>query len=551
MKHYLIKTLFWFGLTSILACNRHDSETIIPSIEIEEPIEYFDSHYVGLITNENQQAIVNCDININGNTTTTSANGVFSFVNAKTNKAGNVIAISKDGYFDQYLFVHNTAQSISNLKIELVKKNIFAKINSSQTNNIALENNISLTIPANAFSTSNANPYTGQINLFYNNKNFQLKNIPFVFNNLQSAILENSTVVDIIAEDQSGNKLYLNKPLTIEANMNGKIGMLDIKKDRWQEIESIKGTTSSTAASISNLSPIIVGSSAPKALVTSQIKLSANIDPTFVKAEIVDAQNHSYTTPITQDGTLRFYVAQDRPITIYIRDFCDNIIATKSFRSDKNVNQTLENIVLNEPSFKTLISEIKPCEEAISIKDMVYGLYEFDGQTNVIVQYANAQTMTLPKCLHLNKVSYFRGTQKLYSINLDQSINNNSNLYLGSNLFCVPKLSGIIKINNSSIILNSNQYKIYREGNSTTNLTITNFNGFVISIDNVTKVGKYKANGVIFNNPAFADCFGNDCNDLSVEIKKIGNIGDLVSLSVKGSINGLTLDGEFTNKLSN
>ena len=121
---------------------------------------------------------------------------------------------------------------------------------------------------------------------------------------------------------------------------------------------------------------------------------------------------------------------------------------------------------------------------------------------------------------------------------------------MGSNIFCVPKLSGIINIDNNSIILNSDQYKIFRDGSST-NLTITNYNGFVISIDNVTKNGQYKAQGIVFNNPAFADCEGSQCNEVNIDVKTIGNVGEAVIVTLNGRLNGLNLSGSFNNKLSN
>ncbi len=549
-KLYNLLVLFFIFLT--VSCNRIDTE-IVKNIDttIDEPVVYYDSHFVGLVFNEQAQAIQNAFISINNNKVTSTSTGAFILSKTKTNSAGSFVKIQKDGYFDSYEFILNETQSIISLNVTLKTKKVHSQFHSSEDQTIALDNGISVKILSSSFVDGTANPYKGQVTLYVNTNLKAISNMPYLNNTLKSYILEQAKAFQLYAEDQAGNALSIAKPIKIISDdVNKTIGQLDIEKERWQEIQSIEKSKNEVNAQTTSFEPIIIGRPVPKTLIRTKLNAISNIPPVFLKAEIYDAENNSYNSSISQDGLLQFYVPQDKLINIAIKDACGNTNNSLMYKSKSNNKETIPDITLGESSFKRLTSQITTCNDVLSLNDMVYVIYDFDGYKKLSLQPSNTLSHSMSSCLYLKKASYYRGDQKIYSIALDQSVNNENNIFLGSNLFCVPKLSGFIKINDASILLNSDQYKIFRDGSSS-NLTITNFNGFVISIDNVTQKGTYNANGIIFNNPAYADCFGKDCDGIVIEVNAIGNLGEIVSLKVKGKLNGLPIDGEFNNKLSN
>lgn len=546
----MTRLYFLICILMLVACQREDSDVITPIDVIEEESEtFFDSHFIGKTTDVNGAALENVQVSIGDFTDYTTENGVFLFNNSKTNSTGALIKMSKNGYFNQYCFTAKAANQFSNLTITLRKKNSHQIFNSSDLTELSVNNQIKLAIPESAFSYTNGTLYQGQVR-FYIDFHPLLDNMPVVDKNFKKGILIDDTKVQFVFETIDGLPLHITKSLQLMINKNNIIvARLDINKSKWIETPS-KKENSQIITNIDQNIPYIIGQFTPATRINTQIVNVVQKGVSFTQLSVINDLQGSQIVQPDQDGNVSFYVPSNVDISIAIIDVCGNNLAESAIKVSKDVKQQIPNIVLKNQDLLTVKSTIDACGLPLSVFDLVNVHFQSTGQNVVAYQSQNDQTYCLPTCMKVEKASYFRGKDEKFSISFS-GYSNSQQLNINAAPLCLEKISGYFSVNDVPVLLDMNQYYIYREINDLQNLVISDLNGFMISIPKVSGIGKYQPDAIIFNHPKISDCNLQECAEMTVWIDEINNPGEIVKIRVSGNMNGNRIKGEFVNLLRN
>ncbi len=118
----------------------------------------------GLIVDENQQAISDAIVELNGITTISDENGVFSLDNAIALSTGSLVKVNKDGYYDGFKFTSFEPGQNSILKVQMVSKEIISTFQNSAETTINV-NGAQLYLPANITVRADGSPYNGLVSV--------------------------------------------------------------------------------------------------------------------------------------------------------------------------------------------------------------------------------------------------------------------------------------------------------------------------------------------------------------------------------------------------
>lgn len=537
--------LIWVVL--LVGCQREDSDIIEPiDVIVAETETFFDSHFIGKTTDVNGNAIEDVQINISDDRDYTTEKGIFLFNNTKTNSSGALIHLHKNDYYDQYVFVPKAANQFSNLDVVLRKKSNPLIFNSATPNELPLNNELNLTIPASAFTHSNGDAYQGQVQ-FYIDYDPISGNIPVINKNFKQGILVSDTKVNFIFESVDGSPLVISKPGTFSTKIkNATIGSLDRNKAKWVEIGKVENDK--TFANIDHNGPYIIGQFSPVTRIHTQVVNDVDAGVSFTTLSIKNAQQQTISIQPDQDGYAEFYVPSNTDISLAVTDVCGNVLSESSIRIGQDSKQQIPNIILKSQDLLTVKSKIDACGLPLSDQDLVNVHFQSETQNLVAYQSKNEQTYVIPSCTQITKASYYRGKERQFSITFSGDISTHF-LNIDAMPLCIEKISGYFSVNDVPVQLEMDQFYIYREHTDPKNVVITDLNGFVISIPNVDGKGQYKPDAIIFNHPSLSDCQLDSCRDMTVWIDEISNPGDIVKIRIEGMMNGNKVEGEFVNLL--
>lgn len=530
------------------ACQREDSDSIEPiEVIVEETETFFDSHFIGKTTDENGITLAGVQVSIGDDTDYTNDNGVFLFNNTKTNSTGALIKMSKSGYYDQFTFSTKSANQFSNVNIELQKKNNYQLFSAKEQNELAINTQINLTIPAGALANTDGTVYKGQVKL-YTNFTPVLGNLPYVDNQFRKGILVNYTTFHFTFETLNGLPLQLHKALVLTVNtIDMKVGRLDTQKAKWIETTA-EQKDALILVNIDQTVPYIIGQFKPMTKINTQIVNEVQKGVSFTSMFIKSAQEETITVHPDQDGHVSFYAASNTLYSIAVSDVCGQVLTETSINVGKATVQQTPNIVLQNHDLWTVKSTIVPCGLPLTDKDLVNVYLESSEKNVVAYQSQNEQTYVVPKCVQVNRAIYFRGKEQKFSVTFSGAANDQF-MDINAMPLCIEKVSGYFSVNNVPVLLDMSQYYIYREPSDPQNVVISDLNGFMISIPKVVGKGQYQTDAIIFNHPTIADCQLAACSDIMVWIDEISQPGAIVKIRLDGMMNGNKIKGEFANLL--
>ena len=151
-------------MATLYACQTDD----FPEVEDENPVivdeipTIVESNLIGVVLDEENQPIVDAEILVSGEMTTTDENGVFRFIDFDLSSDGSLIKITKDGYFDGFQFVHGEAGKFSQIKATLLRREdqIFQN---STGGTIEANGGSSIIFEENSIAYPNGDPYQGAV----------------------------------------------------------------------------------------------------------------------------------------------------------------------------------------------------------------------------------------------------------------------------------------------------------------------------------------------------------------------------------------------------
>ena len=544
----MLRIYFLLSLFILVSCRREDSDITQPIEVITEETEtYFDSNFIGKTTDENGQALEGVKVIIGEDYDISTKNGIFLFNQTKTNGAGSLVYLSKSGYFDQYLFVAKAANEFSNHVPKLKKKADAMSFDGSSAVDLVINNDINLSIPMAAFADINGNIYNGQIRLF---THFEAVhgNMPVIDINLRKGIFSESTNVLFVFETSDGRALKIVKPLTlITGGTDMKIGKMDVQKEKWVELQG--STIGNTVRALMDQGlPYIIGKIKPVTRVNTQIVSESNDGVAFTSLDIKYDLNETWSVTPDQNGHVSFYAPAQTSVSLFVKDICGNIMVDKSVSVGDASVQDLANIVLKDSDLLVIESKIDPCGLPLSKDDLVHVQLKGDNKNVLAYQSQNSQTYVMPSCLMVDKATYFRGKEEKFSISFSGLVSN-QRLNINAAPLCIEKISGYFSVNDVPVLLDMNEYYIYREIQNLQNVVISDLNGFMISVPAVTGKGKYKPDAVFFNHPSITDCVLEECREMMVWIDEISTPGAVVKIRVEGTMNGKKVKGELVHLL--
>ncbi|MBK6668043.1 MAG: hypothetical protein IPG48_18380 [Saprospiraceae bacterium] len=418
--------------------------------------------------------------------------------------------------------------------------------NSATPNELPLNNELNLTIPASAFTHSNGDAYQGQVQ-FYIDYDPISGNIPVINKNFKQGILVSDTKVNFIFESVDGSPLVISKPGTFSTKIkNATIGSLDRNKAKWVEIGKVENDK--TFANIDHNGPYIIGQFSPVTRIHTQVVNDVDAGVSFTTLSIKNAQQQTISIQPDQDGYAEFYIPSNTDISLAVTDVCGNVLGESSIRIGQDSKQQIPNIILKSQDLLTVKSKIDACGLPLSDQDLVNVHFQSETQNLVAYQSKNEQIYVIPSCTQITKASYYRGKERKFSITFSGDISTQF-LNIDAMPLCIEKISGYFSVNDVPVQLEMDQFYIYREHIDPKNVVITDLNGFVISIPNVDGKGQYKPDAIIFNHPSLSDCQLDSCRDMTVWIDEISNPGDIVKIRIEGMMNGNKVEGEFVNLL--
>ena len=153
-----------FGLLGLLfllvfsACRKDPDPVVEPPIveppvmaEWEPRVENVTASLQGLVVDQNNEAVIDATVTLNGNTTTTNDYGHFFFTNTEMNSKGAYVTIEKEGFFKGSRRFFPAADSKSRVKVELLPQNFSTEFDAATGGSHAFDNtDVQLSFPANA-----------------------------------------------------------------------------------------------------------------------------------------------------------------------------------------------------------------------------------------------------------------------------------------------------------------------------------------------------------------------------------------------------------------
>jgi hypothetical protein len=227
-----LKKLFilGFAITAALftSCNTSEDEsTIFVNTNVEYKFDLGKSvkrDFEGLIVDEQNQPLSNVTVKMNGKTSTTDANGIFTLSNVYVKERFAYLTAEKEGYLSgsRTLITH---ESLNTLKIMLVAPTTFTI--QSGVESIVTVGNTTVKFDG-AFSTENGQPYNGVVKVLTSD---MPANDPYVFDKMPGSLfaidaqgqykgLETFGMVTVELKDANNKKLQLTNGHKAEITMN-------------------------------------------------------------------------------------------------------------------------------------------------------------------------------------------------------------------------------------------------------------------------------------------------------------------------------------------
>lgn len=122
---------------------------------------------IGLVVNANGDAVSDALVSVNNTEQTTDEFGTFRFEAQELNGKGQLITISKEGFYEVGKLFNPTSDATSSLSIQLITKRLNATISASAGGLIAAQQGgATVSIPPNAIVDENGSPYSGQVEVY-------------------------------------------------------------------------------------------------------------------------------------------------------------------------------------------------------------------------------------------------------------------------------------------------------------------------------------------------------------------------------------------------
>ena len=538
------KTTFSFLLLLLSifsACNREDNDQSSTETPIYPAVlEFHDSHISGLVKSEDNILINDASITVNEKLGFTNHTGLFIFKDVKSNKAGEIIQISKQGYFDEYIYYISDKRDVTNHIITLKKLTSFISINSSEENAINIDNNISIKIPALSFVNEWEETYNGQVKLYYR-KIQELNAVPVEMLNYDQKIFLNSFIYQLEIVDDRNEKLKLKNAIEISTIKEiSTVAAFNYNRDVWKEIKNTKNGNEVSSV-LSEIDLIAIGNVNDVAFIETTLTNNENNPISNLKMNLKNGENN-FSVQSSQSGKLKFYVPANSDNNLEYVDIngIGRVISNFNLPKGKHL---VSPMILEDDNIFEIKSELKNCDSGEINEDEMIALTLAQGNDIKEVFYQTSKEETYYALWDYNnvKASYFAHGKPIYSISKSQD--EPSKFLLSNDNYCIPDLIGYLKIKDDTKYYSEPQISIINE--SANAISITDNIGFIISFDNPKEGIEISPSIMLISDPQNITCMDNNCTQLKAVFEKLGEKGSEVAVKFSGIYNGNKIEGSF------
>ena len=169
LKHFGLLGLLFLLVFS--ACNKDSDPIVDPPIEPpvvtewEPRVENVTASLQGLVVDQNNEALIDATVTLNGSTTTTNDYGHFFFTNVEMNSKGAYVTIEKEGFFEGSRRFFPAADSKNRVKVEMLPQVFSTEFDAATGGSYAFTNSeVQLVFPANAIkNVATGEAYEGTV----------------------------------------------------------------------------------------------------------------------------------------------------------------------------------------------------------------------------------------------------------------------------------------------------------------------------------------------------------------------------------------------------
>ncbi len=540
------KLLFLFmAMVCITACQKDGSDwTEVIGEETEPTAYYHDSYLTGLLSDEEHGSVSGAIVTMESDLAVSSDRGVFIFHRSRINRDGSWLVAHAAGYFDYYGFVRVREKEIITPRISMVhlEPQHLTVFSNAQGTEIQ-KGQITLAVPASAFVYASGSAYQGTVN-FYFREVPQMMGKPRARNlGGKYGVLTHERYYEMTATTNAGEKLILNRPISCRTAETGQqIFQVDVQKAAMQELKS-----EDNQVYLSELTLLATGNWSKSIGLTLQLTAANGLPLTGVTALLYGPGVNITELLTDQQGLTDFSYQQGESCKLVIKDDCGNLLFDAV--TPQPFNDEVLEVSVPLTQLKKLVSTVNTCTGMLTTDDRVYSLMENGKGGALMAQHMGTLSVMIPWCSIPANVGLFRGREQLYSIQLPDNVAVLDSIELRSPEKCVEKVSAYFNIDNSSVLLNQEDYYIFYENSGNKDLVVSDLSSFTISIPTLGSSGKFIPSAVMFTHPAIADCNGSECNQVAVTVKKIGAVGEEVEIEIAGNMQGKNINGEFINIL--
>jgi len=330
------KLLFLFGLLLILTAPGCRKE--LDNMSFEQ-LKFYESDILGVVVDEEGNAISDATVSFDGQIKKTDKNGVYIFKDVEVNSRHSVIHVIKEGYFEGIRVFSTAAEAKIQLRTVLLEKRFEARFDGSTGGSVS-SGNVTLEFPAQAVMVESSKAlYTGEVSVAIKyldpeDENISAKmpgNLSGINADNRLSVLTTYGMVAVELRGSGGQKLNIatgskvKMSADIPASLRSKapssipLWYFDEESGYWKEEGRATISGDKYIGEVSHFSYWNYDAQHPPIILSGRI-VDQNGNPVSGLDVRVYATNepsggHGYTNP---DGTFSGPVAKDLPLTIQI-----------------------------------------------------------------------------------------------------------------------------------------------------------------------------------------------------------------------------------------
>jgi hypothetical protein len=386
------------------ACRKDPDPVVTPpvimEVEWEPRIENITASLQGHVVNQNNEAVIDATVKLNGNTSTTNEFGHFFFTDIEMNSKGAYVTIEKEGFFLGSRRFFPQENSKNRIKVEMLPQDFSTEFDAATGGSYAFDNtDVQLIFPANAIKNeATGEAYTGTVFVAAqyldpnasNTFDQMPGNLQGINAESQEGALKTLGMMAVELQGAAGEKLNIAEGQTATVSIPAPAGIdnLPAEVPLWSFDEEIGLWIEEGIATLEN--GVYTGEVshfsfwnwdiyAPSAdffaiLTDADGNPIPNLQVSIISGSMGAGYGHTDET-----GLVGGMVPADEVLTIKLYSQCNSIIFTQEIGPFAEGTETMENITVDISTINstTVTGQVRDCNGVIVVNSLV--TIDYDG----------------------------------------------------------------------------------------------------------------------------------------------------------------------------